>query len=112
MSSTLEADRDAREVFNLAAIAVGMGDKDAALDVCKKLQKIEPHYRLALRTEPTAEFPQSRTGQAGKPGPGRLISSQYAGRCRTCGAGHTVGASVYYTPGVKGVECRQCGGKP
>lgn len=106
------AERDVREVFNLAAIAVGMGDKDAALDVCKKLARIEPHYRLALRTEQLDDSSNAThrvSGQNNKPNGPRFISSQYAGRCRTCGTAHNVGDAVLFTPGVRGVECRRCG---
>jgi hypothetical protein len=48
-STTLQVDRDAREVFNLAAIAIGMRDAEAAFEVCRKLVAIEEHYTLRLR---------------------------------------------------------------
>lgn len=36
------------------------------------------------------------------------LASRYAGRCRLCQEEHEIGHWVYWTKGVKGVECAKC----
>lgn len=39
-----------------------------------------------------------------------IIRSKYPGKCRKCGKTHSPGDRVYWTRGIKGVECISCSG--
>jgi len=77
-ATTLEVDRDAREIFNTAAIAIGTHDAEAAFDVCRKLVAIEEHYRFALRVGDDA--PNAKTSSSTTSG-FRHMAAKFAGRC-------------------------------
>ena len=80
-ATTLEVDRDAREIFNTAAIAIGTHDAEAAFDVCRKLVAIEEHYRFALRVGDDA--PNAKTSSSTTSG-FRHMAAKFAGRCSKC----------------------------
>ena len=110
-STTLDVDRDAREIFNLAAIAAGMNDGEAALDVCRKLGTLEAHYRLALRVGDDAppEYRERDTVRPGRAPTGesvggnslRRMDAKYGGRCAKCARGISVGTPIAYDPASK-----------
>lgn len=94
-STTLQVDRVAHEVFNVAAIAAGMNDADAALEVCRKLGEIEKHYRLAPRTEERSTSAGSRdTGPTR--GALRRMDAKFPGRCAKCATAISVGMPIAY----------------
>jgi transcription elongation factor Elf1 len=39
------------------------------------------------------------------------IQSKYSGRCLHCGDRYAVGDTVWWTRGVRGAQCLECGGK-
>lgn len=91
----LRVDILAREIFGRAAIAAGMGDKDAALAVCRDLVDVEGAYRLTLRV---GEQHARTTGSAfvGKP-----MRARFASRCAVCSMGISEGAEIIYASEIK-----------
>ncbi len=103
----------AREIWNRAAIAAGMSDADEALAVCRMLGEIESEYHLIAKTEIHEAPRPKRDSEPAKPGDasGKTVrlASKFAGTCRTCGARHDRGEPVWWTRGVRCVECDGCG---
>lgn len=113
--STLQCDRDAREIFNEAAIAHGTHDAELALVVCEKLTRIEPHYRLAPRSADDAQASatsgiRSRSAPETPAGKPIRIAAKFAGSCQKCGARHSAGDPIWWVRGARGVDCVGCGG--
>ncbi len=102
-TQTLQVDRDAREVFNDAAIAVGMNDAEAALDVCRKLGRVEEAYMLTLRS---GEQHARATGAAFT---GRPMHSRFGGRCAVCSQPFPEGAAILYDGVSKRAVHAACG---
>ena len=88
----LEVDQIARGVWNKAAIAIGMNDTEAALEVCRELAAIEDQYELKLRVDRPSP-------SAGARFVGRPINAQFSGVCRVCGRPYKAGADVLWTRG-------------
>jgi hypothetical protein len=99
-SQTLQVDRDAREFFNRCAIAAGMNDGDAALEVCREAAEIEKHYRLSLRVgaDAPAEKQPGDPPFEGRPAAGPLprMDAKFPGRCGKCSAAISVGMAIAY----------------
>lgn len=115
MTTTLQVDRDAREVFNEAAIAVGMGDKDLALAVCRKLAAVETAYELRLRVE-RPDSGHARDGgaaseRAGR-GSARRMESRFGGRCAKCTRPFPAGTEILYDVDRKVATHASCGEMP
>jgi hypothetical protein len=110
-STTLEVDRDAREIFNTAAIAIGTNDTEAALDVCRKLVGLEAHYRLALRVDDDAP-PEYRARETSRPpaaqNPLRRMDAKFPGRCGRCQSHIAVGMAIAYDAAAKRAYHERC----
>jgi hypothetical protein len=111
---TLDVDRDAREIFNAAAIASGTHDADAAFDVCRKLAGLEEHYRFALRLgadAPVAHRGKDEPGPAsGAPGASsvRRMDAKFPGRCCKCQGHIVVGTPIAYDTTAKRAFHERC----
>lgn len=113
MSTTLRVDQLAREFWNRCAIAVGMSDTDAALECCRHAGEIELAYELRLKTGESPSAPGEAAGHRGgsselRPSPLRRITARFAGTCRKCSRGITVGSSIAYDPDAKRAFHAEC----
>jgi hypothetical protein len=107
----MQVDRDAREFFNKCAIAAGMNDGDAALEVCREAAEIEKHYRLALRCGDASPAGNSAPSSTGGPKPSaslRKMDAKFPGRCGKCSAAIAVGMAIAYDTGNRRAFHERC----
>jgi hypothetical protein len=101
MNQPVRTDVLAREARERAELAAASRDGALALEACDALSELfAAGYRL---------FPLAEPGElAAKP---IQMRARFEGSCAACGAPIAVGAPIWWTRGVDGVECRSCGGR-
>lgn len=105
--------RDLRD--RIAIVASGLGDPGEAEQIVRELAELLAGgaYDIVLRGSPSAERPAQEAAHSdGGPSKPIRLASKYTGRCRKCGAAYEEGDPIFWTRGVKGAECVECGGKP
>lgn len=104
MSRPLPEDALLREFWNRCAIAVGMNDGQAALELCRAMHAVEG--KIFLTIVPGARDIARKIETAGFRG--RPIVSKYAGVCKVCGKPYSAGDDVLWAQG-SGCAHHQCG---
>ena len=111
----IEVDQIARSLWNRAALAVGMNDRDEAFAVCRDLGAIEAAYELRLKNERFDRGAPTRRTSNDAPRAavqskftGRPIASKFAGRCKVCGGQYAEGDEVLWCQGA-GCAHLDCG---
>lgn len=90
-----------RERFELVVLS---DDDGKIADAARALHFFASEHR---EYQLLALVPESMPAKAEEP---KRIASKYSGRCKGCGERYEQNASVYWTPGEKGVLCFKCGG--
>jgi hypothetical protein len=120
----LRVDQIARGLFGRAAMAVGMHDAEAALEICRTLGEIENDYALTLKCggeqfrstsklgseDPVAarreanDAPQSPRRFTGRP-----MHAKFASKCHVCNGGISEGSSILYSRELRRAVHDSCG---
>jgi hypothetical protein len=101
MNQPVKTDGLAREARERAEGAAATRDGTLALEACDALSEL---FAAGYRLFPLADPDEV----AAKP---VRMRARYEGSCAVCGAPIAVDDAVWWTRGVQGVECGECGSK-
>jgi len=112
MSGAPRTAQIARAIWNRAAIAVGMSDRELALEVCRELGEIESEYTLWAKDALMAGNPATGAppddGSPAERGSLKRLPARFAGRCGKCARAINVGTPIAYDPTTKRAFHEEC----